>query len=186
MPSAADVLSGVNLYFRLLLLTLRLRRAPRVSLWSETRTPFRVWPTDLDPLLHMNNARYLGLMDLARTDLTVRSGYMQEVTRRGWYPVVGAQTITYKRSLKLWQRFVVTTRVLGFDERAAYMQQEFRRGGKLIARAVVQARFLKRTEAERSAPGRAAGGVWRCTRRHRAAVVGRGLGDILRISSSES
>ena len=145
MPSAADVLSGVNLYFRRPRPPLRRRRAPRASLWSETRTPFRVWPTDLDPLLHMNNARYLGLMDLARTDLTVRSGYMQEVTRRGWYPVVGAQTITYKRSLKLWQRFVVTTRVLGFDERAAYMQQEFRRGGKLIARAVVQARFLKRS-----------------------------------------
>lgn len=134
----------VNLYFRLMVLMLRLRRAPRVSLWSETRTPFRVWPTDLDLLRHMNNARYLALMDLARTDLIGRAGFMTEISDRGWYPVVGAQTITYKRSLKLWQRFVVATRVLGFDERAVYMHQEFRQGGKLVARAVVQARFLKR------------------------------------------
>lgn len=135
----------VNLYFRLMSLMLRLRRAPRVSLWSEVRTPFRVWPTDLDLLRHMNNARYLALMDLARTDLIGRAGFMKDVSDRGWYPVVSAQTITYKRSLKLWQRFVIATRVLGFDDRAVYMHQEFRRGGKLVARAVVQARFLKRS-----------------------------------------
>lgn len=135
----------MNLYLRLLALMLRVRRAPRIDLWGESHTPFRVWPNDLDVFRHMNNARYLGLLDLGRTDLMARSGFGKIIADRGWYPVVGAQTITYKRSLKLWQRFVVTTRVLGFDERAAYMEQEFRRGGQLYARAVVQARFLKRS-----------------------------------------
>lgn len=135
----------MNLYFRLLRLMLRVRRAPRIDLWGESRTPFRVWPNDLDVFRHMNNARYLALLDLGRTDLMARSGFAKTIAARGWYPVVGAQTISYKRSLTLWQRFVVVTRVLGFDERAAYMQQEFRRGGKVYARAVVQARFLKRT-----------------------------------------
>lgn len=134
----------MNLYFRLLLVWLRSRRARRVSLWGEARTPFRVLPTDLDPLLHMNNARYLALLDLGRTDLMLRSGFWAEVTRRGWYPVVTAQTISYKRSLTLWQRFELATRVLGFDERHVYMEQEFHRGGKVIARAVVQARFLRK------------------------------------------
>ena len=135
----------MNLYLRLLTLMLRARRAPKISLWDEARTPFRVWPNDLDIFRHMNNARYLGLLDLGRTDLMERSGFAKTIKDRGWYPVVGAQTITYKRSLKLWNRFIVTTRVLGFDDRAVYMAQEFRRGGKLCARAVVQARFLKRT-----------------------------------------
>lgn len=134
----------VNLYLRLLALMLRVRRAPRIDLWGQSRTPFRVWPNDLDVFRHMNNARYLALLDLGRTDLMARSGFDRTIAERGWYPVVGAQTITYKRSLKLWQRFVVTTRVLGFDERAVYMEQEFRRGGELYARAVVQARFLRR------------------------------------------
>lgn len=135
----------MNLYLRLLALMLRVRRAPRIDLWQQSRTPFRVWPNDLDVFRHMNNARYLALLDLGRTDLMERSGFARTISERGWYPVVGAQTITYKRSLTLWQRFVVTTRVLGFDERAAYMEQEFRRGGKLCARAVVQARFLRRS-----------------------------------------
>lgn len=135
----------MNLYFRLLSLMLRTRRAPRIDLWGEARTPFRVWPNDLDVFRHMNNARYLALLDLGRTDLMARSGFAKTISERGWYPVVGAQTISYKRSLTLWQRFVVVTRVLGFDERAVYMHQEFRRGGKVYARAVVQARFLKRS-----------------------------------------
>lgn len=135
----------MNLYFRLLLLWIRRRRARPVSLWDDVRTPFRVVPTDLDPLMHMNNARYLALLDLGRTDLMFRSGFWDEVSKRGWYPVVTAQTISYKRSLTLWQRFELVTRVLGFDERSVYMQQEFHRGGKVIARAVVQARFLRKS-----------------------------------------
>jgi len=140
----------VNLYFRLLLLTLRIRLAAarpgrRPSLWDETRTSFRVAPTDLDPLRHVNNGKYLSLLDLGRYDLLARSGFWEEASARGWYAVVAAQTITYKRSLTLGQRFSLLTRVLGVDERAVYMEQTFVRGGEVVARAVVQARFLRRT-----------------------------------------
>lgn len=135
----------MNLYFRLLLLHLRTRRARRRSLWDEARTPFRVTLTDLDPLRHMNNARYLALLDLGRLDLMIRSGFWGDLTRRGWYPVVAAQTITYKRSLTLGQRFELRTHVLGVDDRAVYLEQTFVRQGAVMARAVVQARFLRRS-----------------------------------------
>nr|WP_245325176.1 acyl-CoA thioesterase [Microbacterium amylolyticum] len=131
--------------FRLLLLRLRVRKAPAVSLWDQTETPFRVLPTDLDVLRHMNNGRYLTLLDLGRLDLMMRSGFGRIVSDHGWYSVVSAQTISYKRSLTLWQRFVVRTRVLGVDERSTYMEQEFVRGDTVVARAVIQARFLRKT-----------------------------------------
>ncbi|MEK6311672.1 MAG: acyl-CoA thioesterase [Curtobacterium sp.] len=142
----------MNLYFRLLLLTLRTRLARTrpsrlgrgTSLWDEARTPFRVAPTDLDPLRHVNNGKYLSLLDLGRYDLLTRSGFWQAASERGWYAVVAAQTITYKRSLTLGQRFVLRTRVLGMDERSVYMEQTFVRRDSVIARAVVQARFLHR------------------------------------------
>ncbi len=140
----------MNLYLRLLLLTLRVRLAAvrpgrRPSLWDVARTPFRVVPTDLDPLRHVNNGKYLSMLDLGRYDLLMRSGFWQEASRRGWYAVVAAQTITYKRSLTLGQRFALLTKVLGTDERAVYMEQTFVREGAVVARAVVQARFLRRT-----------------------------------------
>ena len=137
----------MNLYLRLLLLRLRVRLRPgrRPSLWDETRTPFRVAPTDLDPLRHVNNGKYLSMLDLGRLDLMLRSGFWSALSEHGWYPVVSAQTITYKRSLTLGQRFELVTRVLGVDERAVYLEQTFVRRGAVVARAVVQARFLRRS-----------------------------------------
>ena len=137
----------MNLTFRLLLLTLRVRLSPRrrLSLWDESRTPFRVTLTDLDPLRHVNNGKYLSLLDLGRFELMLRSGAWRTFGEHWWYPVVAAQTITYKRSLTLGQRFELRSRVLGVDERAVYMEQTFVRHGDVVARAVVQARFLRRT-----------------------------------------
>ena len=85
----------VNLYLRLLLMTLRTRagRGDRpLSIWDTAATAFRVAPTDLDLLGHMNNGRYLTIMDLARLDLMTRSGFWARLRRRGWYPVVAGQT----------------------------------------------------------------------------------------------
>ncbi|MCT9620243.1 acyl-CoA thioesterase [Curtobacterium sp. C2H10] len=140
----------MNLYFRLFLLQLRVRLRPaiggrRPTLWDEVRTPFRVTLTDLDPLRHVNNGKYLSMLDLGRLDLMLRSGFWGAIAERGWYPVVSAQTITYKRSLTLGQRFELVTHVLGMDDRAAYLEQTFVRRGTVVARAVVQARFLLRT-----------------------------------------
>lgn len=134
----------MNLYWRLLLLRLRLLRARRISIWDTVRTPFRVVPTDLDVLLHMNNGKYLTLMDLGRMDLMVRSGMWREASGRGWYPVVAGQTITYRRSLNPFQRFDLLTRVVGVDDRWIYLDQTFVVGDAVHAHAVVRARFLKK------------------------------------------
>jgi acyl-CoA thioesterase FadM len=132
----------VNLYFRLLLMRLTSRRRGRLGLWDTARTGFRVLPTDLDLFRHMNNGRYLTIMDVARLDLLVRSGFWARVRARGWYPVVAGQTITYRRSLTLGQRFVVESRILGTHDRWSYVEQTFLVGDEVAARAVVRNRFL--------------------------------------------
>ncbi len=135
----------MNLYLRLLLLMIRVRSGRRLSLWGGTsRVRFRVHPGDLDVLRHMNNGRYLTLLDLGRMDLMLRSGFWKRITEAGWYPVVAGQTITYRRSLELWQRFELSTRVLGYDDRWIYMEQIFRVGETVHADAIVRARFLRR------------------------------------------
>lgn len=135
----------MNLFFRLLLLRLRARRRGPVGLWETTRTPFRVLPSDLDVLLHMNNGKYLSLLDLGRMDLMLRSGFWATISGHGWYPVVAGQTITYRKSLQLWQRFTLETRVLGLDDRWIYLEQRFVRGEVLCAGAIVRARFLRKS-----------------------------------------
>ena len=133
----------MNMYLRLLLFLLRVRAKSRLGIWDTSHASFRVNLADLDVQRHMNNGRYLSIMDLGRMDLMLRSGFWKKVTDAGWYPVVAGQTITYRRSLTLGQRFDLATRVIGHDERWIYMEQVFRRGGTVIADAVVRARFLR-------------------------------------------
>ncbi len=135
----------MNLYLRLLWFSIRVRMRPKLGLYDTAVTPFRVWPSDLDTLIHMNNAKYLAIMDIARMDLMVRSGTWSKLKQHGWYPVVAGQTISYFKSLEPWQKFEVHTRILGLDDRWGYLEQRFMRKGKLYARAIVRSRFLKRT-----------------------------------------
>ena len=135
----------MNLYFRLLLFMLRVRFRSSLSMWDTSHVKFRVNPADLDVQRHMNNGRYLTLMDLGRMDLMVRSGFWKRISDQGWYPVVAGQTITYRKSLMLWEQFDLASRVIGHDGRWIYMEQVFRRDGKVIADAIVRARFLRRT-----------------------------------------
>ena len=138
-----------NLFFRLLWHALAGRRRPPVDILGACRTPFRVWSTDLDVLRHVNNGVYLSIMDLARVDLVRRAGLAPALRERGWYPVVAAQTIQFRRSLTLLQRFVIETRVLGWDDRAFLLEQRFLRRGRdgaeeVVAIAAVRGAFLAR------------------------------------------
>jgi hypothetical protein len=66
------------------------------------------------------------------------------LNRNGWYAVVSAETVTFRKSLQLWQRFDVESRLLGHDDRAIYMEHRAVVDGEVFARAIVRARMLKR------------------------------------------
>jgi acyl-CoA thioesterase FadM len=108
------------------------------------RTRFRVWPGDIDVLFHVNNGVYLSMLDIARVDMMLRSGALRRLRARKFYPVVAAQTIRYRRSLRLFERFEVETRVVGWDEQAFLITHAFHRRGELVAEAVIRVRFLTR------------------------------------------
>ncbi|MGF6571298.1 Acyl-CoA thioesterase FadM [Paraburkholderia fungorum] len=135
----------MSLLFRLLLLIFTSRRRSRLNVLDTCITPFRVWLNDLDVLLHMNNGRYLTILDLARVDLMMRSGLWRQLNTQRWYPVVTLETIRFHRSLELGNRYDVRTRVIGWDEKHIFIEQGFVRDNVEIALAVVRARFLKRS-----------------------------------------
>ncbi|WP_290804970.1 acyl-CoA thioesterase [Herbiconiux sp.] len=135
----------VHFFFRTLFQRLRSPFRSRVGMWDVATTPFRVLPTDLDVLRHMNNGVYLSLLDIGRLDLMLRSGMWAVLSAQGWYPVVVSETISFRRSLQLWQRFDIETRVLGFDEKAIYVEQRFTVAGEVYSQAFIRARFLKKS-----------------------------------------
>jgi acyl-CoA thioesterase FadM len=123
---------------------LRARRRSALHAQDVGRLSLRVLPNDIDIALHLNNGVYFSLMDLGRFDLLVRAGIWAQLRKRGWYPVSASETITFRKSLRTWQRFVVETRMIGHDDRAVYVEQRFVVDGELYAKGFIKSRFLKR------------------------------------------
>lgn len=122
----------------------RLRRA-QLAPGDVGRIRVTTLPTDIDVLRHMNNGRYLSLFDLGRWDLLGRTGMTDAMKRNGWYAVVSAETVTFRRSLQLWQRFDIESRLLGHDDKAIYLEHRAVVDGEIYARAIIRARMLKRS-----------------------------------------
>ena len=132
----------MNLILRLLYVVLGTLWRPRLGPLDESVIPLWVLPNDLDLNLHLNNGRYLTLMDLGRVDLMVRVGMVGALWRRRWNPVIASVTIRFRRPLGLWRRFSIHTRLLCWDDRWFYMEQRFTRRGETAAVAIVKARFM--------------------------------------------
>lgn len=133
----------IRRYVRLARIRLTAKRRGPLAVTDVSVVPDRVWLSDVDELRHMNNGVYLMLLDHGRTDLMLRSGGWQKMMAAKVYPVVSAQTIAYRKSLELGQRFATESRIVGYDEKAVYMEQRIVRNGEVYARAYVQGRFLR-------------------------------------------
>ena len=111
---------------------------PGLSFADESVIPFRVLPSDLDNNLHMNNGRYLMMMDLARWDMLLRARLVGAMLRRRWMPVVSRIEMRFRRSLGPFQRYELRSRVDRWDAKWFFIQQRFERGGVLHAEGEVQ------------------------------------------------
>ena len=111
---------------------------PPLKLGDTSRINLRVWPGDLDFYLHMNNGRYLSLMDLGRLDFIIRVGVMRQMRRQGWRPLLAAATTRFWRSLKPFERFTLETKVVWWDEKWIYLEQEMIHDGHLAAQGMMK------------------------------------------------
>ncbi len=138
---------------QLALATVFPRRAiPNMDVLDPSVTRMRVHIADLDLYWHVNNGVYLQMMDVGRSNLIADLNGAKSLKERGWYPVVAASTVKYRRSLKLGQKFDMTTRVLGWDPRVIYLEQSFSIGDTHIARGIAAGRFLSKAGARIAAP----------------------------------
>ena len=123
---------------------LRSRREGALSVGEVCRTPLRVNLGDLDIYRHVNNGTYLTIADLGRFEWMLRTGLWRRFGKRGWYPVVAAQTTTYRKSLEWNQHFILETRLLGLDSRDFYLEHRFVANNEIYARIYIRARIISR------------------------------------------
>ncbi|MHA7835430.1 MAG: thioesterase family protein, partial [Algiphilus sp.] len=91
-----------------------------------------VWPTDFNVGMHMDNVRYLQLMNRARNELLMRSGIMRAARRRRLGVPVALCTMRYKRSLMPFQRFTLQTQIVGWNTRRFFVAQDFLREERVV------------------------------------------------------
>lgn len=110
-----------------------IRPLPRLGVLDEDALRLRVLPTDIDVNFHMNNARYLSVMDYARMHLLARTRLLERILRSRWQPLVGAAWVTYRRSLPLFSTYTLASRMVCWDEKWFYIEQTFSQRDGLAA-----------------------------------------------------
>jgi acyl-CoA thioesterase FadM len=128
----------MNLWFRSLVVLFTAFFRRRLNPLDESVLDFRVWPTDLDVNFHMNNGRYLTIMDLGRVDLMLRTGLGRMALKRKWSPLVGSATIRFRQSLNPFQRYRLKSRILCWDDKWFFIEQRFVRHNELVAVGLVK------------------------------------------------
>ncbi len=130
----------MNLYLRLLRVWLRTLAHDELHYSATVISDFRVWLHDLDAFGHMNNGRYLQIMDVARTEWMLRTGITAAIRQNRWAPILGGGFIRYRHALRILDSYRVRTRLLCWDRRWFFLEHAFvDRQGRCAAVGVTRA-----------------------------------------------
>jgi len=128
-------------WFRLFRVGLGLVGASKVDLLATTRIRLRVWPTDLDFNLHVNNGRYLALADIGRMHWFVRTGLLGVARRYKAYPFVGDAIAKFRRVLRGFQAIEIYSRLIGWNHKWGFLEHRFVHGGRVIGVVAIRGVF---------------------------------------------
>lgn len=118
-------------------------RKPPLNLLDTSVLRMRVLPHDIDTYGHVNNGRFLTLMDIGRTDIAARTGMIRLFRTQRWLPVVAGATVRYRRELRPLRRYTLSTRIVGWDDEWFFFEQHLDDAeGNLAARAYLKIAVL--------------------------------------------
>src|SRR5450759_5355160 len=112
--------ADVVVLFRLIKTIFLASFKPRTDVLDQALVTMRVWPNDLDLNMHASSGRYVSFMDVGRINLLARMRLLHKAAKLGWRLLAGGSMITYRKSLLPFERFVVKSRVLCWDEKWLY------------------------------------------------------------------
>ena len=131
----------MNLIIRLIHVVIASLYRSRLNIMDVSVVNFRVWLNDLDFNGHMNNGRYMTLMDLGRLDLIFRAGMSKQILTGKWMPIVASSKIRFRRSLRPFQKYQLHSRLLCWDEKWFVVEQRFMVKDRSVAIAYVKGLF---------------------------------------------
>ncbi|MDB6178885.1 acyl-CoA thioesterase [Paracoccus sp. Z330] len=109
---------------------IKFRNAPPLSPSGTHVSTHICWPWDLDPWIELNNGRTLTLFDLGRIPMAQRTGLLAVMRKMKWGITVAGNSTRYRRRVRMFDRFTMISRIIGWDHRFIYMEQSMWRRGE--------------------------------------------------------
>ena len=116
----------------------------RVIPFQKTNLFFKVWPTDIDINFHMNNGRFLTIMDYGRFDYYGKLGLFPLMFKKKALPVTGAAFVQFRRPLGLFKSYRLETELVSLNEKWFYFDQKIFLNKELSCRLLVKALWLQK------------------------------------------
>ena len=98
----------------------------------------RVLPQDIDLFMELNNGRYVTLLDLGRFSYGAKVNMGSFLKKNNWSLTIVGTYNEYRYRLRIFQRFKLQTRILGYDEKWFYFFQKIVKDGKIHMASVVK------------------------------------------------
>ena len=115
-------------YFRLTRVLFQSKFKPKLDFHSEEFDTIKlsVWPQDIDPFLELNNGRYVTLLDLGRFAYGARVDIKEFLKKNHWSLTITGTYNEYRYRLRLFQKFELKTKIIGYDKDWFYFFQKVR------------------------------------------------------------
>ena len=103
-----------------------------------------VLPQDIDPFMELNNGRYVTLLDLGRFAYGGRINMGTFLKKNKWSLTIVGTYNEYRYRLKLFRKFQLKSKIIGYDEKWFYFFQKAERNGKTHMASVVKFAFTSK------------------------------------------
>ena len=113
-------------------------------LYEESTINLRVLPQDIDPFMELNNGRYVTLLDLGRFGYGANVKISKFLKANQWSLTIVGTYNEYRFRLRLFQKFILKTKIFGYDEKWFYFFQKAERNNKTHMASVVKFAFTSK------------------------------------------
>ena len=133
-------------YLRLIKVVIQSQFKPKMGFYSEKYDEINltVLPNDIDPFMELNNGRYVTLLDLGRYAYGGRIKMGTFLKKNNWSLTIVGTYNEYRYRLKLFRKFQLKSKIIGYDEKWFYFFQKAERNGKTHMASVVKFAFTSK------------------------------------------
>ena len=125
-------------YLRMFHQLWKFRNLPKLGLFDTHISHHICQPQDIDPWMELNNGRTLTLYDLGRLPMARRMGFDKLAKSHGWGMTVAGASTRYRRRVRMFDRFEMRSRVIGWDTRFLYMDQSMWRKSECTSQMLLR------------------------------------------------